>query len=210
MTVISEFEGLDDAGDYFKRVPDRSKKAARLAINRTVSREGMKLVQDEMYDDVNFPKGYLKGDRLFVSRYATESNLEGVILGRKRATSLARFASAGTPIGSGYGGGKSTGVTVQVNRGKTTRIANAWLVRLKRGTSKTEDQFNIGLAVRLKPGEKLNKTTAHRAWLVPNVVALLYGPSVDQVFKDVAEETGPQMLTLVAKEFFRQFDRLGS
>ncbi len=205
MTVESTFVGLDGLSDYYKAFPLRTKRAARLAINRVIAREGMKAIQDEMYAQVNFPKNYLKGDRLFVRQYAVESNLEGVILGRKRATSLARFAAPGTPIGSR----KGSSVTVQVNRGSSVHLRNAWLVRLRRGASMSEDQFNVGLAVRLKPGETINnKKSAHRSWLVPGQVALLYGPSVNQVFDDVAEKEGPEILNLVADEFFRQFDRL--
>ena len=205
MTVVSEFDALGDAEDYFKRMPGRSKKAARLAINQTISRAGMKLVQDEMYEQVAFPKGYLKGDRLNVAKYATESNLVGIIRGRKRATSLARFASPGTPLGSKA----NAGVRVMVRSGKSTFLKNAWLVRLKKGASLTEDQFNVGLAVRIEPGQSLvGKLSAHQSWLIPGSVALLYGPSVDQVFSDVAEESGPEILNLTADEFFRQFERL--
>jgi len=141
MTVESTFTGLDGVGDYFRAFPDRTRRAARLAINRVIAREGMKEVQDEMYAQVAFPKGYLKGDRLAVSKYATESNLEGVILARKRATSLARFAAPGTPLGSR----KGSSVTVQVKRGSRTVLRNAWLVRLRRGASMSEDNFNVSL-----------------------------------------------------------------
>jgi len=130
-----------------------------------------------------------------------------VILARKRATSLARFAAPGTPLGLR----KGSSVTVQVKRGSRTVLRNAWLVRLRRGASMSEDNFNVGLAVRLKPGESLgNKKSAHKSWLIPNQVALLYGPSVNQVFDDVAESQGPEILNLVATEFFRQFDRLAT
>jgi hypothetical protein len=44
--------------------------------------------------------------------------------------------------------------------------------------------------VRLKPGEQavMGKKTTHQSWLVPGRVALLYGPSVDQVFRQVADD----------------------
>lgn len=205
-TIVSEFEGLDDIGDYFKAMPKRTKTSLRLAINRTVARTGMKAIQDEMYDQVNFPKNYLSGDRLFVQQYATESNLEGVILGRKRATSLARFAAPGTPLG--YRG--KQGVTVKVSSGGSVHLRDAYLVRLRRGASLTEDNFNVGLALRVKPGESIvGKKSMHRSWLVPGAVALLYGPSVNQVFEEVAETKGPELLGMVADEFFRQFERQG-
>lgn len=205
MTVTTELEGLDDAVLYFESAPKIAARAARLAINDTISRKGLKVIQNEMLDQVNFPKGYLKGDRLGVVQYASESNLEGVIRARKRATSLARFASAGTPIGSQA----RQGVRVAVRNGGSAFLRNAWLVRLRKGASLTEDQYNVGLAVRVQPGDKIaGKYSAHQSWLVPGSVALLYGPSVDQVFSDVAEDTGPEILDLVATEFFRQFERL--
>lgn len=204
-TITSSFEGLDEMREYITAFPNRTRRAARLAINTTINRKGMKLVQDAMYDDIAFPKNYLKGDRLFVNQLATEGNLVGSILGRKRATSLARFAAPGTPIGSQA----RAGVRVMVSRGASVRLANAWLVRLRRGASLSEDNFNVGLAVRVQPGETVyGKKSSHSSWLVPGQVALLYGPSVNQVFKDVAEENGQQVLDLVSDEFFRQFERL--
>lgn len=204
--VVSEFEGLDEAESYFRAMPKRSARAARLAINQTITRSGMKTVQDEMYDQIAFPKGYLKdGDRLRVARYATEANLLGVIAGRKRATSLARFAAPGTPLGSKA----RAGVQVTVRRGQSIMLRNAWLVRLNKGASLTEDNFNVGLAVRVGDGESVTgKFSKHQSWLIPGSVALLYGPSVDQVFADVAEEKGPEVLNQVADEFFRQFERM--
>lgn len=205
MTISTELDGLDDAMLYFETAPKIAARAARLAINDTISRKGLKVIQNEMLDQVNFPKGYLKGDRLGVVQYATESRLEGVIRARKRATSLARFAAPGTPLGSSA----RSGVRVSVRNGGSAFLRNAWLVRLRKGASLTEDQYNVGLAVRVKPGDKIDgKYSAHQSWLIPGTVALLYGPSVDQVFSDVAEDTGPEILDLLGKEFFRQFERL--
>lgn len=207
MTIITEFTGLDGIGDYFKRMPDVTARAARLAINTVLHRGGMRAIQTAMYGQINFPKGYLSGDRLFVSKLATERDLEGAILGRKRATSLARFAAPGTPIGSIA---NTSGVSVTVQRGRTQHLKKAWLVRLRQGKSLTEDQYNVGLAVRVRPGDSIRgKRDGHQAWLNPqHTVALLYGPSVDQVFRSVADDTGPEILNQVAAEFFRQFDRL--
>lgn len=206
MTIVSEFVGLRDIEDYFRNVPEVTTKAARLAINTVINRGGLKLIQDTMMNQVAFPNGYLKGDRLRVSKLATEKNLEGAIIARKRATSLARFAAAGTQIGSKG----NSGVRVMVRNGKSVQLRNAWLVRLRKGKSLTEDQYNVGLAMRVKPGDSIaGKHSVHQAWLNPqHTVALLYGPSVDQVFSDVAEDVGPQILDMVASEFFRQFERL--
>lgn len=207
MTVYAEFEGLQDAGLYFRSAPKFAKQAARLAINQVVQRSGMKLLTNEMYDQIAFPQGYLKGDRIRVSQLAKDTNLEATIIARKRATSLARFAAAGTPLGTK----SKAGVTVTVKKGRTRHLQNAWLVRLNKGASKTEDNFNVGLAMYVAPGTTLNKSSGHKAWLnAEHTVALLYGPSVDQVFNSVADDKGKTILNLVGDEFFRQFARLTS
>ena len=74
----------------------------------------------------------------------------------------------------------------------------AFLVRLKNN--------NIGLAVRLKPGEVLQNS--EKAVRLDNNVYLLYGPSVDQVFRSVADDKTPKILSDVTAEFLRQFARL--
>lgn len=207
MTVYAEFEGLQDASLYFRSAPKFAKQAARLAINQVVQRSGMKLLTDAMYDQVAFPHGYLKGDRIRVSQFAKDTNLEATIIARKRATSLARFAASGTPLGTK----SKAGVTVTVHKGQSRHMKNAWLVRLNKGKSKSEDQFNLGLAVYLAPGSTLNKSSGVRHWLnAEHTVALLYGPSVDQVFNEVADDKGKTILNLVGDEFFRQFERLTS
>lgn len=203
--ITSEMTGVDEALELFERMPERTRKATQLAINQTITRKGMRLIQDTMTDQIAFPKGYLTGNRLQVTKYAKESDLEGVITARKRATSLARFAAPGTPIGSH----RRAGVRVAVKSGGSTQLRNAWLVRLKKGASLTEDQFNIGLAVRVNTGESLaGKSSEHNSWLVEGVIALLYGPSVDQVFRDVAQDVSEPIGDLLAAEFFRQFERL--
>lgn len=204
-SVFTTIEGLRDAEIYFRTFPEKAAQAAQLAINDTLRRAGMKLIQQEMYSQVNFPKGYLQGDRLQVSQFATQRNLEGAILARKRATSLARFVAPGTPIGSKA----QTGLTVRVGSGGGTRLRAAWLVRLKAGKSLTEDKYNVGLAVRVKPGDRIgSKHSEHKSWLIPGRVALLYGPSVDQVFRSVSEDVAQPILDLVSEEFFRQLNRL--
>lgn len=191
--------------DYLKRLPEITELAMQMAINTVSSRTGMSLIKKNMLNEIAFPSGYLNADRLRVTKRATRSNLEAVITGRKRATSLARFVTSGTVVNSR----RREGVSVRVKRGKTTYLKNAFLVRLKKGASLSEDNYNIGLAVRLSAGEVLaNKNTQHKSWLVPQKVALLYGPSVDQVFAEVAEKVGPKIADLVATEFFRNFERL--
>lgn len=196
-----EIAALDGLVSYMQAIPEVSNKAASMAINQVAQRGGMRLIRDDILDQIAFPKDYLSGDRLRIAQFATPDNPTAVIRARKRATSLARFAR-GNVIGR-------AGVTVEVGRGHTTRLAQAWLVRLKKGASLTEDNYNIGLAVRVKTGEEIkNKKYTHKSWLVPGHVALLYGPSVDQVFRDVADQVGKPIAEMVATEFTRQMERL--
>ena len=201
ITVASD--DLEGLATYFRTAADAAVPAMRMAINDVATRGGMALIREEMTDQIAFPRGYLTGDRIGVTKRATNANLEAVITGRKRATSLARFTSASTINQKG-------GVSVRVSRGRTTYLKQAWLVRLKKGASLDEDNYNIGLAVRLRPGEKLNKKTVHQSWLVAGQVALLYGPSVDQVFQEVAGDVVDPISEMVQDEFFRQFARLTS
>lgn len=199
ITVASD--DLEGLADYFRTAADAAVPAMRMAINDVATRGGMALIREEMTDQIAFPTGYLSGDRIGVTKRATNANLEAVITGRKRATSLARFTSARSVNQKG-------GVSVRVSKGRTTYLKNAWLVRLKKGASLDEDNYNIGLAIRLRPGEKVNKKTIHQSWLVAGQVALLYGPSVDQVFQEVAGDVVDPISEMVQDEFFRQFARL--
>lgn len=203
MQPIIDTDVLDSLKSYFLQFPDVSRTAARMAINDTVKGKGMAVIRNNMMDQINFDKSYLTGDRLGVLKLATDNNLEAAIRARDRATSLARFAS-GTPSST-----KKAGVSVRVKKGRTTYIKRGWLVRLRAGASLSEDKYNLGLAIRLGPGESItNKKTTHRSWLVKGSVALLYGPSVAQVFDDVRDEVVDPFASLVEAEFLRQLSRL--
>jgi hypothetical protein len=186
---------LLEAADYIARLPREADKAAQLSINQVASRGALKLARSEILDQINFPKDYLTGDRLRVTKMARPGDLEAVIGARQRATSLARFADSSTTLGSRA----RVGVRVRVKRGNSTLLKKAWLVNLRNG--------NIGLAVRLKPGQSIDNKTGATRWLVPGKVALLYGPSVDQVFRDVSEDIAGPVGSMVATEFFRQLTR---
>lgn len=189
-------QSILDAQNFFKQLPQVAERAAQLAINQVADRSGLKMIRTAILSEIAFPRDYLTGDRLSVTQHATPSNLEAVITARKRPTSLARFAS-----GQALGSRARIGVKVSVKAGTTTTLKKAWLVRLNNG--------NLGLAVRLKPGQSLiNKKGDHKSWLVPGKVALLYGPSVDQVFREVSEMSASPISRLVTEEFLRQFTRL--
>lgn len=158
----------------------------------------MTLIRRSILDDIAFPKDYLTSDRIGVSKKAKPGDLEAVIKARQRATSLARFAAPGTPLGSRA----RIGVKVHVKAANgSTLLKNAWLTKLRNG--------NVGLAVRIKPGQAFaGRHDPITNWLVPGRVALLYGPSVDQVFREVSEKTAAPIGRMVNNEFLRQFARL--
>lgn len=189
---------LLDAIEGIARIPEVTDKAASLAINTVANRSGLTLLRKSILDDIAFPRDYLTNDRFGVRSNATPQNLESRITARHRPTSLARFAQPGTPLGSRA----RVGVRVQVSKKKGAKNFGkwAWLTPLANG--------NIGLALALRPGEKVDNRYGEPAWLVPGRVALLYGPSVDQVFRHVSEDEAPKIGRMVNDEFNRQFARL--
>lgn len=206
MTVEIISIGSKELSEYIENVPKVANKAITQAINKVASGKGMTRIRKAITDEIAFPTGYLTGDRLKVTKRARGSDLEAIITGRKVATSLARFVTGGAMVTNSKTPG---GVQVRVKRGKTTYIKNGFLVRLNKGASLTEDNYNVGLAVRLSAGETLaNKRTQHKSWLVRGKVALLYGPSVDQVFASVIPDLSPKLADDIAAEFHRNFARL--
>lgn len=185
---------LDEMRDYFARLPDIAEQAAVMAINDVAERKGMGVIKGDMRDQVNFPPGYIES-RLRVTRRATKGMLEATIRGRDRATSLARFAQGQTPANT-----RGRGVRVSVGRGQTTVMRRAFLVNLRNG--------NTGLAIRLKGGESLRNTQG--AVQLEGNVWLLYGPSVDQVFRGVVDDRADDLANMVSREFQRQFIRLSN
>lgn len=190
-------EGLDSLPDLTEITP-KITTAARQAVNRTLDRARTQAAR-EMRRQVNFPASYLTGpeSRLRVTRRASNARLEGEISGRWRATSLARFAKSTDPAAARRRGG----VSVSVKPGGAKFIRGAWLVRLRAGATKTDTKFNLGLAIRLKPGESLRNSRG--AVQLDNNVWLLYGPSVSQVFQTVRDDITPDTLDFLEQEFER-------
>lgn len=204
MTVSVDLNEVIGLEEFLDAVPDVTRKAASQAINTVTGGPGLARYRKGIAEQVNFPGGYLNDDRIGVTQKATPSRLEARITGRQRATSLARFATSGTVGGKG-------GVSVKVKKGgSSTFMKNAFLVRLKAGTSLDNDSFNVGLALRLKAGQTVlgKKDTSRMVRLDANVV-LLYAPSVDQILKNgVAEAETPAVVDDIVTEFFRNFQRL--
>lgn len=204
MSVTVNLSDVLELEDFLAAVPDVTRQAASQAINSVLAGPGLAEYRKGISDQIELPTGYLNNDRLGVTQKSTPSRLEGRITGRQRATSLARFATSGSV-------GSRGGVSVKVKKGGgSTFIKNAFKVRLKSGSTLDNDNFNVGLALRLKPGQTVSgkRDTSRMVRLDANVV-LLYGPSIDQVLRnDVADAKTPEVVNKVATEFFRNFQRL--
>jgi hypothetical protein len=202
--LLVEYEALTGIGDLLEAFKQAVPLAAKLALNDVSEGEGLAVYRKGVEDQVDFGPGYLTTDRLGVRTRATEDHLSVMISGRQRATSLARFARGQTPQST-----RGKGVSVRVQRGKGGQLLpKAWLVRLRSGSGEQNDYSNLGLAVRLKPGERLRNKREVRSVQLDQNVYLLYGPSVDQVFREVMVTDTPVVLDKMSNEFFRQFFRL--
>jgi hypothetical protein len=177
-------------------------------VNQTAERRGLKMAREAMLAQVAFPRGYLtetarSGEKRFRLSYrATDSRLEAGIKAADSPTPLARFAgvSRGAFVRTGRRGRRPIQVTI--NPGQPNTIERGFFIQLRSG--------NIGLGIRLKNGQRLTNTIG--AKYITNGplagVALLYGPSVDQVFATVATDISPALLEYLSLEFVRQFERL--
>lgn len=148
--------------------------AAVRAINK-VARDQRAEAARRVSEQINLPRSYVSpsSGRLSVSKQATRGSLEARITARGRPTSLARYAK-GSP-------GKA-GVTLEVKPGQSSYMKRAFLIKLPQGSGQTDTRFNLGLAIRLRPGESLRNKV--RSVQIAKNLYLLYGPSVQQVFLD--------------------------
>jgi hypothetical protein len=200
MTVsIVADNGLARFARYLTAAPEIATRAAALALNQISERDAMRILRTGIEEQTEFPPGYV-APRIFVKRKAYNHRLETVLAARHRPTSLARFAR-GQAVG-----GRRGGVRVTVNPGSTRQLDRAFLIRLRAGKALTDENFNLGLAIRLKPGEKVQGKRVNKEF--GGGLTLLYGPSVNQVMVDVADEQSPAILTALDNEFLRQCNRL--
>jgi len=195
-------EGLTEL-DFAKGVPGEIKSAASKAINK-ITRDKRVRAAKLIRSQVNFPASYVApgGKGLFVSKKASPGSMQGIISARGRPTSLARFLTSSPRVGT-------AGVVVEVAPGKARFMKRVFPIKLPQGTSDVATKYNLGLAIRLRPGERLtNKTTARK---VSKGLYVLYGPSVDQVFgardgDGVAKALVPEIERDLSEEFLRLLD----
>lgn len=146
---------------------DAHLRAASMALNVTVAKTRT-LVVNKLGQEIAFPPGYLDpaGGRLAVDGAASPTSLHVKLRARGRPTSLIRFAA-------GAGVGRRDKVSVQVKPGNAVVMPRAFAVRLRSG--------NMGLAMRLRPGE--SPRNKREMVQMRNGLWLLYGPSVAQGFR---------------------------
>lgn len=193
-------EGIETVRE-FQNLPKNIRQNAVRAINRIAQTQRTRAAR-LIGGQINLPARYLSpsSGRLSVSQKATTSQMQGRITARGRATSLARFARAGTPI-------NRAGVNVQVKPGQATFLRRAFLIRLPGAGGGTETgEANTGLAIRLKPGESISNK--RRQVKIAKGLYLLYGPSIQQVFLDndgkgVADDIADETADKLEAEFLR-------
>lgn len=186
IVAVNGLEALDD----IESLEPRLVRAAQQAINRT-ARDRRASGAREITEQVAFPARYLSPSqgRLSVSAFASPRNLEAEITGRDRPTSLARYASNRNPKASRQAGG----VTVTVKPGNPVFMKGAFIMQLRNN--------NLGLALRLSKGDALrNRKYAKQ---VASGLYLLYGPSVNQVWRGVAEDGVNETADALEREFLR-------
>jgi hypothetical protein len=172
-----------------------------MAVN-TTARHARAVLARDIRDQVNLPARYVSESekRLYVAKTATSERAEAVIRASGRPTSLARYAK--NPSTSQRG----AGVLVEVAPGRARLMRKAFFLRLPRGRVLSDTQFNLGLAIRLRPGERvMNKVRMVR---MSSGLYLLYGPSVDQVFRandgsGVASDRADYLSRKLEAEFVR-------
>jgi hypothetical protein len=176
-------------------LPD-SRRAVRIAINETIDWARARAARD-MRGQVAFPASYLgpAGGRLTITKKASDDDLAAIVTGRHRATSLARFATNARV-------GVRGGARVQVEPGLARFLPKAFFIPLRSGNTDTKN--NVGLAIRLPDGKVPSR--AYKPQRLGRGLWLLYGPSVDQVFDDVAEDISPEAAERLGDEYLRQLD----
>jgi hypothetical protein len=204
MTFVIDVSPLKSMHQFVTALPERAAQASVLAVSAALN-FGYAESSRQIRSQLNLPQSYIgsaaSGNRLKIKQRPVPGNPLGVIAASPKPVSLARFALDRT-----LGGRK--GVSVQVKPGSTRRIGSAFLLKLKSGRQISEDQFNIGLAIRLKPGQTVfNKKKLRQLSPDDADLYLVYGPSVDQAFKSVRSQVEPQISAYMQKEFLRQFSR---
>lgn len=173
-----------------------AEKAIPRAINKVASKAFTRAGR-EIRSQVNLTADYLKkqdrsgNPRLALSKAASNKPF-AEIKARVRPTRLATYSAKqlrrkaktgkdakGDPLRKIPAGSKSAGVSVKVKKGGARKqMRGAFMIPLKRGNDLPGTQ-GMGVFIRVGTGRSQIKH--------------LYGPSVDQVFRDVAKDIKPEV-----------------
>lgn len=190
-------EGLSETITDIEQLPERVQRSAQIAVNYATKR-AKTAASREMRNQIAWTASYLDGK--LTMKLADGQELEGMIGANFRPTSLARFAK-----GSKQPWSLAKQLHVDAAR-FTSGNGRMIFVPLRAGSGPiTEDAMNIGLAIRLKEGEKVN--VKYRMRPFGKGLYLLYGPSSAQVLFTVAEDISPEVAEWLNTEFQRQMNR---
>lgn len=208
LTYVVAVEGLDEATAGLAEEQARIRRNAVRAVNRTTT-SGRTLASRGIRDQVAFAASYLSpsSGRLTVAKKATLANMEGIIRGRARPTSLASFTKD-KPLAPGQRrgvrGGK--GVKVTIKPGVARYVKDSFLIPLRSGNDGSTN--NLGLAVR----SDTKPTGAYKPKKIGKNLWLLYGPSVSSILYSarnearqggVAGQIAPELSRKLEDEFVR-------
>ena len=200
MTISAD--SFDQVVRAFEKAPQIAEQAARLAVNEA-ARFGRVRASEQMRNEVNWQKGYV--DQRLTVAPAKGTALSATITGRWRPTSLSRFLVRAPA--------KGRAMKVQVKAGGGAKeLKRAFPVRLRAGSGRTDSKYNQGIAIRLPKGKQPRNTTAaiELSSTGKSTAWLLYGPSINMVFRDVRYKVDDQIAERLSSEFIRQFARLSN
>lgn len=182
--------GLSEAKAEFSDLPVKLKAALIKTINNVVP-DVRSIAIERITEQVALSKSYVQG-RLFVSQRANNTDPTAVISGRVRSTQLRRYKGTQLYVSAKLPGKKRlAGTSVQVKTGRGASVLkHTWLIKLKHGETDARAGLTMGIA------ERTGKDR--------NDFKILYGPSVDQVWRDVKDEITPDVEKLLEAEWLRQ------
>lgn len=191
-------EGLSEAIQDISEMPERVRRAALFAVNYATKKARTQSSR-AMREQIAWSASYLDEKKLSI-KLATGETLEGVVGAQFRPTSLAQFAQ-----GSKKPWTKPMSLHVSAASYRPTN-GKMLFVPLRAGNGPiTEDNRNIGLAVRLSDGDAVRGKYKMKPF--SKGLYLLYGPSAAQVFYTVAEDIVPDVADWLDTEFARQLNR---
>ena len=205
MSFEIEARGLDEAAAYTRGLGSKIARALVYSVN-DAALFGRRLTSREIRNRLNFKvKDLTGGDtpKLRISKYAKEADVEAIVSGQDRPTSLASFRVGQATFGRGRRPPR-----VKVGRGGgNEQMDRAFYVRLRRGAAAvTAENSNIGLAIRLRPGEQVsNKTNTVK---FGGGLTLLYGPSVGQAMRTLLPEEIDEIGAYQVDRFVHHLQRL--